>query len=207
MSIYSSFKSLPYVYKCINKITHEYYFGYREKNVKLNLPSHIDFPKYKTSSKKVRPYFEQFEWIILAEFFDSDSAYDFEQQLIKEHWNDPLLLNDNCRTGSKRFKGKIKHSEKSLSKMKECKRGNKNPMFGKTGINNSLYGKKQTEEFIKKRINGMKGHYVTDNTREKISNSLKGIPKEQIKCPHCNKIGGKSPMLRWHFTNCKEIHH
>jgi hypothetical protein len=30
-------------------------------------------------------------------------------------------------------------------------------------------------------------------------------PKEKVKCPHCNKIGGKPVMKRYHFENCKEI--
>ncbi len=29
------------------------------------------------------------------------------------------------------------------------------------------------------------------------SNSL------QVTCPHCNKTGGRSPMHRWHFDNCR----
>jgi len=26
---------------------------------------------------------------------------------------------------------------------------------------------------------------------------------EQVECPHCGKIAGKPPMIRWHFDNCK----
>lgn len=32
----------------------------------------------------------------------------------------------------------------------------------------------------------------------------KGIPVRKITCPHCNKIGGCSNMVRYHFNNCKE---
>jgi len=32
----------------------------------------------------------------------------------------------------------------------------------------------------------------------------KGIPKEQIICPHCGKVGGKPTMNRWHMDNCKD---
>ena len=28
---------------------------------------------------------------------------------------------------------------------------------------------------------------------------------EIIKCPHCDKIGTKPTMVRWHFDNCKLI--
>lgn len=27
--------------------------------------------------------------------------------------------------------------------------------------------------------------------------------EERVECPHCNKIGGKNAMMRWHFNNCK----
>lgn len=28
-------------------------------------------------------------------------------------------------------------------------------------------------------------------------------PQEQVKCPHCPKVGSANPMRRWHFDNCK----
>lgn len=28
-------------------------------------------------------------------------------------------------------------------------------------------------------------------------------PKEKVKCPYCNKYGGKPALKRWHFENCK----
>lgn len=31
----------------------------------------------------------------------------------------------------------------------------------------------------------------------------KGIPKQQVQCPHCAKIGGVNNMYRYHFNNCK----
>lgn len=95
---------MPYVYMCIDKTTNEFYIGYRVKNVKLNTPSHIDFPEYKTSSKLVNPNFENFNWVILAEFYKETDAYDFEQYLIDHHWNDPLLLNKSCHLNGARFR-------------------------------------------------------------------------------------------------------
>lgn len=95
---------MPYVYMCVNKTTNEFYIGYRVKNVKLGKPSHIDFPEYRTSSKIIKPNFENFTWTIIAEFYDQDSAYDFEQYLIYHHWNDPLLLNESCHFNGARFR-------------------------------------------------------------------------------------------------------
>jgi len=38
--------------------------------------------------------------------------------------------------------------------------------------------------------------------REEISAKLKGIKQEQVTCPHCDQIGGRNAMLRFHFDNC-----
>ena len=37
--------------------------------------------------------------------------------------------------------------------------------------------------------------------RQKLSATAKNRP--QVQCPHCNKIGVRNSMLRWHFDNCK----
>lgn len=39
---------------------------------------------------------------------------------------------------------------------------------------------------------------------KKAADITRGVPKEKIKCPHCNKVGGKPAMKRFHFENCKE---
>ena len=185
---------------CIHKETSRFYIGYRELNVKLGIPSDQDLPIYKTSSKLVKPFFEEYEWIIVAEFFDPDAAYDFEQKLISFYWGNKLLINKNCMKQGKRFKGKIQHSNESKIKMSTAKSGKNNPMFGKIPYN---FGKKKPE-FIKDKISdSMKGKKHSAETKTKIKTSLLGKPKEKIKCPFCEKIGGKSPMSRWHFNNCK----
>jgi hypothetical protein len=71
----------------------------------------------------------------------------------------------------------IPKSEEHRKHIAEAKMGDKNPMFG---LVPSL------------------------EHRTKISNTMSGIPKEQITCPHCNKTGGKPSMIRHHFDNCKQ---
>lgn len=52
---------------------------------------------------------------------------------------------------------------------------------------------------------GLTGTHVTQNdTKNKISLKLKGVPKQKVTCPHCNKTGGISSMKQWHFNKCKE---
>lgn len=187
MNIYS-IKALPYVYLCEHKITKEFYYGSRCAN-KIN--SSIDFPRYKTSSKKVKPRFNEFDWIILAEFFEASDAYDYEQLLIYENWNNPLSLNNSCFHLKKRLRC-IVHSEKTLEimrlipkrrtsditkeKQRIVKLGTNNARFGVKGIDHPNYGKTPYN---------------------------KGISQYIVICPHCNKSGGSSAMKRYHFDNCK----
>ena len=115
MYIYTSEQVRAYVYICIHKVTGQIYAGYREKNIRLNLPSHLDFPLYRTSCPKVSESFDEYDWYIVAEFISGDDAFDFEQQLIFENWDNPLLLNEQYRlsNGKKRFKSNLKNKPKS----------------------------------------------------------------------------------------------
>ena len=49
-----------------------------------------------------------------------------------------------------------------------------------------------------------KGRIHTDEHKAKNkATHPEGVPRKQVTCPHCNKIGGDGAMLRWHFNNCK----
>ncbi|HET8688347.1 MAG TPA: hypothetical protein VFM18_17190 [Methanosarcina sp.] len=50
---------------------------------------------------------------------------------------------------------------------------------------------------------GKKREPFTEEWKQNLSKSCKGVPKTRIMCPHCNKIGGSQNMKRWHFDNCK----
>jgi hypothetical protein len=67
---------------------------------------------------------------------------------------------------------------------------------------------------VVKDINGNKFTVNKDDPRL-ISKEVVGIAagkrykqnkkRQQVTCPHCNKIGDSSNMKRWHFDNCKSI--
>ena len=54
-------------------------------------------------------------------------------------------------------------------------------------------------EKISGELNGMSGKTHTDEARKIISEAN----KQQIQCPHCEKLGGIAIMQRWHFDFCK----
>jgi hypothetical protein len=77
-------------------------------------------------------------------------------------------------------------------------------------ISQSRIGKPKSKEVRNKIGVSMIGNtnskdkVVSDTTKLKISETKKGIKKEVIECPHCNKVGGIPTMKRWHFENCKQ---
>lgn len=110
------------MYRLTHKRTGEFYIGYREAN---KIPSHLDLPKYKTSSTKVKKLgFENFDWIVIAHFFNGDDAWTFEQQLIAESFKDPLILNRQHRAnGRKSFRYSGPRSDDTKSKMSAWQKG------------------------------------------------------------------------------------
>lgn len=188
----------PYVYRCEHKITKEFYYGSRVAN---KLPAELDFPKYKTSSNKVKPIFEQFDWFIVAEFFDADSAYEFEQELIYETWDSPISLNASCfyKKMQLRF---TSHTEEMKQWMKERVSGTKNPMYGKTPHNKGIPHTQETRDKIRKSKLGLS---PSKEIRESISKTMTGKkhPTKIISCPYCEKSGCATNIKRYHFENCK----
>jgi hypothetical protein len=43
----------------------------------------------------------------------------------------------------------------------------------------------------------------TESTRHKISLALKGITRQKMPCPYCQKELSKQMLVRWHFDKCK----
>jgi len=66
---------------------------------------------------------------------------------------------------------------------------------------------KHTEERNKNLSKKLKGHKVSDKTKEAVSKTGKissiKLNSTYITCPHCKKIGKLGPMKRWHCDNCK----
>jgi len=208
MNIYPSTKVKPYVYMGIHKVTGEIYIGYRERNIILNKLSHIDLFEYKTSSKVVRPIFEQMIWTILAEFENGNDAYDFEQQLIYENWDNSLLLNRFCHYGKARFKKSGTQSEATRKKKSialKNKPWSNRRRVAQTEEVSAKKSKAMTNKKLKSyiRLKGQgKGIPKSAEANKKNSDSHLGVLQAKITCPYCQKIGGNI-MRRYHFENCK----
>lgn len=190
MNIYPSTKVLPYVYWLTHKETGQFYIGVRYGN---KVPSSEDLGiRYFTSSKVIKNFgFENFIYIILAEFFDKDDALLFELELIKEYWSDQLKLNQNI--GGVKFSSRNKGIPMSEEQKRKLSISAKNkpprdPLLCKQ-IGDKNRGRRHSEE-VKERIrNGnlgkilskehkekLKNYVRTDKTKSKISKSKIGKP-------------------------------
>jgi len=212
----------------VHKITGEFYIGYREANI---MPSCIDLHEYRTSSKAVNPNFDNYDWSIVAEFNTGEDAYDFEQQLIFENWNNPLLINESCHYGKARFKsdnaGKPKselHKEKlkiarrlRLPHSEETKRkisiGNsgksvseesrKRIANAKKGSNNPMFGKSVTNEMRQQKRAALQ-KYNQKLIEQNIPHPSKGFVQLRVSCLRCKKDVAVNIFSRFHNNNCTQ---
>lgn len=212
-------KILPYVYKLTHKETGEFYIGVRYGN---KYPAELDLGKrYWTSSKVVKPKFNEFNYEILKEFDDSISAINYEKNLIEENWNDPLILNKAIVQSDKwRCTG---HTEETKRKMSESKKGKPPNNKGKTlseetkqKIREKSLQYKHSEESIEKiRLKALgnnrgignksrSGQKQSIEERQKKSQSLKGEknPNYGKPLPEWQKEAIRAAMLNRPKLKC-----
>ena len=214
---------LPYVYKLTHKDNNQYYFGYRSRNVILGLASSDDLGiKYFTSSHSIKRDFSKYDFEIVAEFFKSEDAYDVEQELIREHWGNPLLLNKHYHAADKTRWKNTGHSNETRQKMSITRTGYKTgkPAWntGKTEdtdeslkkMSNSLLGNIPWNKSISAddprsqsgEKNGFFGKTHNIETKAHLSEVAKNRPKYE--CCHCGKFNTITNHNRWHNDNCKK---
>jgi len=113
----------------------------------------------------------------------------------------PQEHKDNIKNGMQEWfesDGFAKHREY----LSDIMSGENNPMFGKPcHYRMSEEEKDLWKTNISKSTKGLKR---SDETKLKMSQAQQGLKKPTTECPHCNKIGAKGNMLRYHFDNCKK---
>jgi hypothetical protein len=182
-------KYQSYVYKVTNKITNQFYFGSRTKNVTLERHPEEDLWKYYfTSSKRVKDLIDKygsdsFETSIIFKHDSYDYSFLEEQRLIVENLENPLLLNKAWIDPTKNviltsFNETEEEKRHRSQKISIAKKGKSN---GRTGYSHSEESKqkikdqsgwKHTEESKKK----MKGLPKSKESRQLMSMAKKGKP-------------------------------
>jgi len=162
----------PYVYRIDHPIG-EFYIGSRIAN---KVPAEDDFGNiYKTSSKYLSHPFEEYTRTILAEFFTNtakDDAYDVEQALIFEHWDDLLLVNKSYYFGKKRFKVSRPMSAEHKKRIGNANRGK---VYSEEQMSARLIGRRHTDITKAKLSQAAQGPRSprSEETKRKIAESLR----------------------------------
>lgn len=156
---------------------------------------------------------------IIEDGLSEDVAYELEAQLIHQYGKrvdrTGVLTNilDDARPPSHKGKVKTQSHRDSLSRSHKA--------LGKKLSEETKQKILQTKRERGTMVSGMKGKHHSDETKQKISDQKRGKPSDpvtnakrseklkgmipvRVVCPHCGKEGASSPMLRWHFDNCKE---
>lgn len=164
---------LPYVYKLVHRTTGQFYFGYRFKN-KVSALDDLG-KKYFSSSKYVRPIFNEFDFEIIAEVSTREEAFELEQLLIRENFANPLILNRHYhKQGGIYFAQRGPHSAETRAKIGAAQRGRKRSQAEIEKQRQSHLGKKASVETLEKMSRSMKGKKKTPEHLSKISKALKG---------------------------------
>jgi hypothetical protein len=90
---------------------------------------------------------------------------------------------------SKRFKGRVSPTKGTMAWNKGI------PATDQAKEKNSLAHQNQTP--------WNKGIPASEDSNTKRKLKMSGIPKVEVTCPHCGKVGGKPVMSRHHFNRCK----
>jgi hypothetical protein len=164
-------KNVPYVYKCVHKITNQVYIGARCKNV---LPPDLDFPKYKTSSKIVKNAFSEFNFEILFVGFDNKIVFEVENMLIEEQWKIDKSASLNLYLNGKFNRAGTKTPPEVKLKLSKIWLGRKHSEDSKIKMSIASKGRKRTEEHESTLRASINNSIRTPESRAKASKSQLG---------------------------------
>lgn len=173
---------------------------------------------------------------ILETFETQEEMFAREKEIVTEEF---LLREDtyNLRRGGyggwdylnktgKNLRTGMIHSEESKEKMSiSCKKSmtqeRKEAMSVRSSGENSQM---KRPEIAKKVADALRGRNLSEDHKEKISQTLKDNPEKTnlgkkfpnrkkrtiypqkiVECPHCGLIGKIGGMSKWHFENCKKL--
>lgn len=193
-----------YVYTITNKLTGEFYHGYRYRNQTLGIVPKDDlWISYFTSSNRIKNDIKKygktaFTATIIYENSDSVKCWQQEQIAIRQDWGNPLLLNGKYHdpeSSVEIFRRVNLLTEKTRQKMSAAGKGRLKSENHKKNIAIANTGKKGSAEKSAKISVARKGK----------SPSNKGITPPKYSCPNCESSVSMGNFNRWHGERCKMI--
>ena len=193
-----------YVYTITNKLTGEFYHGYRYRNQTLGIiPKDDLWITYFTSSNRIKNDIKKygktsFTATIIYENSNSVKCWQQEQIAIRQDWGNPLLLNGKYHdpeSSVEIFRRVNILTEESRQKMSAAGKGRPKSENHKKNIaiaNTGNIGSAQKRAKISR-------------ARKGKSPSNKGITPPKYSCPNCGSSVSMGNFNRWHGERCKMI--
>ncbi len=187
-----------YTYRIQNKITNQFYYGSRYKNVSLGLTPIDDlWIKYFTSSKSVKELIKLYgkDSFVIEIIFTSKSSEDCywtEQSLIKENLDNSLCLNKHyIEKGNIKFlrTGEIL-SEGAKNKMSQSKKNIPHTKEHNLQVSLSLKAKYNTPVKPNKKRKRKSASIETRNLM-----SISNLARPKTECPFCHKSADPGTIL------------
>lgn len=168
------------LYWHINKINNKVYVGITCQKCINRWNNGKGYKKQKLFNNAIQKYgWDNFEHKIMHENISKEKACILERAYIS--FFKKRKLSYNASNGGEANDG-WNQIEEVLKKLSESKKGENNP----------IYGKSISEETRKKKSKSLKGHTISEETRKKISESRKGwIPSDETKSKISNSLKGK----------------
>lgn len=221
-------KKYHYVYRITNTKLNKHYYGTRSSRIE---PSKDIGVKYFSSSSDIQFRDDQknnpqnYKYIIVSEFNSREGAILLE---IKLHSRFNVGANESfynkARQTSTGFDWNGPYSEKTREKLRQAHLGNTYCLGNKLSEETKAKIKKaqqdldyrpseEFKEYLREVNTGVKVYHDPNTKENRRFKNIKDVPAGWVKgeshtktaeCPHCNKIGNKAAIHRWHFDNCKK---
>lgn len=141
-------------------------------------------------------------------------------------WFALYMMSNFKKYNSKQYaktRSNLKHSPESRKRMSESAKNRICTPEGRLKRSILFKGRKHSEETINKIRESQLGRTFTDDHKQKLKSSHKGMTgktfsneskrkmsesqrnQPEVVCPHCHKAGKGSAMMRWHFDNCSSF--
>lgn len=186
--------------------------------------------KYFSSGKTTKQNFNDFDYLIIAEFFTADDAYWHEQNLIENYKNDPLLLNKHyIKNGKRKFAINGKFSEEHKRNLSIAMKGRVFSQSHKDSLSIALKNKPLASDDLRKkrslialnrsdelhaRMLQSRKNNMSEETRAKLSAVWKGRKQspehtaklsETKKKPRSEKLKKQFEILNLELNNLQKL--